>query len=292
MDRSTLKAIIKGIFLWSVRNPVNISILVIGVFSLLILGYFFAQAYNISTVTIDEVRLISIIKDLQDCNNNDGDCLTNSALLNEINASLKSIEGALKLEEMTALIGVFVTVSTIIVLFNLKSEKDEIKKEMEKIEKNIEVKHHGMSEEIKAIHREVDKTIEESITKLYESSNGNAAKRSEIIFSIQRAKAAYFIEKAARGNEIDTQKTSYELELKLLTLMTKNNGRVVIDAFLALKSYIPPGDSKYEYLKHIRTAIRLMAKEGYFETPMAVKDAYSKFDAYIAEVGSEEVPES
>lgn len=202
------------------------------------------------------------------------DCTESEATLVVINQNLESINNALQLEAIGALIGIFVTISTIVLpifmMANMRAEKSDIKEELGKNKKDFDEKMQKLEESHEEFRSDMKKIKEEKsdiIEKAQEVANGRSLARNKIMLYVYQAKTQYFIDimentddnQIALQDILETQARAHEIELNIIRLMSSSKEEVKL-ASKALRELLDSTDYEKSFMKHIRAAVIIINK--------------------------------
>ncbi|QTR51245.1 hypothetical protein [Candidatus Thiothrix anitrata] len=253
-----------------------IGIVIVFLFSIILIFSLFINGgqLNNAQIRLSEIKNISQV--MKNCEvEGAGDCSDLEATLVVVNQNLESINNALKLEEIGALIGVFVTISTIVLpifmMANMRAEKADIKsdllKNQEDFDKKIE-KLEGSYEVFRAEVETLRKERSDIFDKAGDIANSRSLARNKIMLHVYQAKASYFIDAIEIANDddkfslqdiLETQARAHEIELNIIKLMSSDK-REVEAAGRTLRELLDSADYKKPFMKHIRLAVDIITK--------------------------------
>lgn len=256
-------------------------------FATLLILSLFMNGGQLNNAQIDLKDIQDIAKALDNCKtkNKENDCFIEQASLNAINENLASINNALKLEETGALIGIFVTVSTVVLpiflMVNMRTEKSDIEGKLKDIKYDIKDMLKQQKEEInndlveeykkmdqraietqKELRSKVDNTKMEILDAAKELVNNRSLTRNKIMLHVYQAKAGYFKDKIEEDdgdaifqiqNILEIQTRAHEIELNIIKLMSSNK-RDVESGAQSLRELLDASDFNKPFMRYVRLA--------------------------------------
>jgi uncharacterized protein YoxC len=242
----------------------------------MVVGFLFFES-KIGSARIDVADISNTAELLDKCKSIEPHpCSINEASLTEINQQLNSINGALKLEETTALIGIFVSVSTILiplfVIYNLNNERQEIKDDSIKTRQEMKDDLNNIKQEIE---NETNKTselvddIKEKDELLRQSVMDAKLSTTSIQVKISSIKTAYFKD-IKREEYTDGLMAYHDLEEILYSLL--KDERSVINSFKRLVNF-----ANNERIRGQVEEYTKLLNDFYYKDNKSKQNAYSRF---------------
>lgn len=300
------------------RGTIALSIIIFMIFSASLIVSFFSYQKNSANAIISVKDIHSAFLKLEACdksNEETNNCENiRSSTIDDLNGKLGTIESALKIEEMTALIGIFVTLSTfalpLFLFFNMRNDREKMEARLQEWgDKSLLASKHTenlvntamnsfsvatkdildtANDMIKTEIQRVEREIEDNVTEyMMNQTNNRSRTRNKIMLHAYKAKSNYIVEKTNLDMNLETitdiQKMAYEIENNILNLMSENDNDVE-NSVKKLKSLIDPSDYKMHYISEVRNSIKHMSEADFVES-LRRKRIYGQFLTFLGEDG-------